>query len=95
MATTQRQSQAKSGTQPSSAQERFQQLRRELNKIFLERQAVIDGVLAVLLTGGNVVLFGPPGCAKSWMLQQLCTAIEGATFFDRLLQPTIEPIWYL
>ena len=49
MATTQRQSQAESGTQPSSSQERFQQLRRELNKIFLERQAVIDGTLAVLL----------------------------------------------
>lgn len=75
----------------SSPQERLEQLRRELNKIFLERQTVIDGVLAVLLTGGNVVLFGPPGCAKSWMLQELCQAIEGAQFFDRLLQPTITP----
>jgi MoxR-like ATPase len=91
MTATQKQSQAKSDVQSSSAQERFEQLRRELNKIFLERQAVIDGTLAVLLTGGNVVLFGPPGCAKSWMLQQLCIAIEGATFFDRLLQPTITP----
>lgn len=52
MAATQQQSQAKKGAQPSSSQERFQQLRRELNKIFLERQAVIDGTLAVLLTGG-------------------------------------------
>ncbi len=75
----------------SSPQERLEQLRRELNKIFLERQTVIDGVLAVLLTSGNVVLFGPPGCAKSWMLQELCQAIEGAQFFDRLLQPTITP----
>ena len=64
---------------------------KELNNIFLERTAVIDGVLAVLLTGGNVVLFGPPGCAKSWMLQELCSAILGAQFFDRLLQPTITP----
>lgn len=92
MATTKKQQTTpKNGVQPRSPQERFQQLRRELNKIFLERQAVIDGTLAVLLTGGNVVLFGPPGCAKSWMLSQLCTAIEGATFFDRLLQPTITP----
>jgi MoxR-like ATPase len=75
----------------SSPQERFEQLRKELNKIFLERSSVIDGVLAVLLTGGNVVLFGPPGCAKSWMLQELCQSIEGAQFFDRLLQPTITP----
>lgn len=75
----------------TTPQERLQQLRKELNKIFLERSSVIDGTLAVLLTGGNVVLFGPPGCAKSWMLEQLCTAIEGATFFDRLLQPTITP----
>ena len=89
--TKQTQAQAKHGVHSSPPQERFQQLRQELNKIFLERQAVIDGVLAVLLTGGNVVLFGPPGCAKSWMIQELCTAISGATFFDRLLQPTITP----
>jgi MoxR-like ATPase len=84
---------SKNGTNAasSSPQERFDQLRTELNKIFLERSCVIDGVLAVLLTGGNVVLFGPPGCAKSWMLQELCRAIEGAQFFDRLLQPTITP----
>ena len=75
----------------NSPTERFEQLRSQLNKIFLERSSVIDGVLAVLLTGGNVVLFGPPGCAKSWMLQELCQAIEGAQFFDRLLQPTITP----
>jgi MoxR-like ATPase len=78
-------------SQKSSSQEQLQQLRRELNQIFLERSTIIDGVLAVLLTGGNVVLFGPPGCAKSWMLQQLCGAIEDAVFFDRLLQPTITP----
>lgn len=89
--TKQTQAQASDGVHPSPPQERFQQLRQELNKIFLERRSVIDGVLAVLLTGGNVVLFGPPGCAKSWMLSQLCTAISGATFFDRLLQPTITP----
>jgi len=46
MTATQKQSQAKSDVQPSSSQERFEQLRRELNKIFLERQAVIDGTLA-------------------------------------------------
>ncbi len=79
------------GTSISTPVERFQRLRLELNQIFLERQAVIDGTLAVLLTGGNVVLFGPPGCAKSWMLQQMCSAIVGAVFFDRLLQPTITP----
>ena len=74
-----------------SSQDRLQQLRKELNKIFLERSAIIDGVLSVLLTRGNAVLFGPPGCAKSWMLQELCRAIEGATFFDRLLQRAQPP----
>lgn len=75
----------------ASAEERLGQLRQELNKIFLERNTVIDGVLAVLLTNGNAVLFGPPGCAKSWMLQELCSAIEGANFFDRLLQRAQPP----
>ena len=71
--------------------DRFQQLRDELNEIFLERRTIIDGVLAVLLTSGNAVLFGPPGCAKSWMLQELCSSIEGANFFDRLLQRAQPP----
>ncbi len=75
----------------TSPEDRFQQLRKELNKIFLERQTIIDGVLAVLLTGGNALLFGPPGCAKSWMLCELCKAIEGANFFDRLLQRAQPP----
>lgn len=83
--------QSSSNTKTNPPGERLQQLRQELNQIFLERSNIIDGVLAVLLTSGNVVLFGPPGCAKSWMLQELCGAIQGAQFFDRLLQPTITP----
>ncbi|MDF5708254.1 MAG: AAA family ATPase [Nostoc sp. S4] len=75
----------------SNCEERLGQLRQELNKIFLERSTVIDGVLAVLLTNSNAVLFGPPGCAKSWMLQELCRAIEAANFFDRLLQRAQPP----
>lgn len=74
-----------------SPEDRLQRLRYELNKIFLERQSIIDGVLAVLLTGSNAVLFGPPGSAKSWMLEELCKAIEGANFFDRLLQRAQPP----
>jgi MoxR-like ATPase len=78
-------------TKQTSPKQRLEQLRRELNQIFLERANIIDGLLAVLLTGGNAVLFGPPGCAKSWMLKEMCGAIEDAQFFDRLLQPAITP----
>jgi MoxR-like ATPase len=72
-------------------QDKLHKLRGELNKSFLERGSVIDGTLATMLIGGNAVLFGPPGCAKSMMLLEICNAIEGATFFNRLLQKAMPP----
>lgn len=71
--------------------EKLQKLRKQLNSCFIERSQIIDGLLAVLLLGGNAVLFGPPGCAKSAMLLQICNAIEGAKFFNRLLQKAQPP----
>lgn len=74
-----------------TSRQKLDLLRQELNQIFLERANIIDGLLAVLLTRGNAVLFGPPGTAKSWMLKEICGAIENAQFFDRLLHPAITP----
>ena len=70
---------------------KLQILRKELNTAFLERSLVIDGLLACLLSGGNAVLYGPPGTAKSALLRSLCSAIAQARYFQRLLQKAMPP----
>lgn len=70
---------------------KLQVLRKELNNAFLERSLVIDGLLACLLSGGNAVLYGPPGTAKSALLRSLCGAIAQARYFQRLLQKAMPP----
>lgn len=71
--------------------EKLQQLRQQLNAANLERENIIDGLLATLIASGNAVLYGPPGTAKSDLLRSLCHAIDGATYFQRLLQRAMPP----
>lgn len=72
-------------------QKKLQALRNELNDAYLERNAIIDGLLAALLAGQNAVLYGPPGTGKSALLRSLCGAIAGADYFQRLLQKAMPP----
>jgi MoxR-like ATPase len=59
-------------------------LRTELNQIFPERTAVIDGCLASVIAGEHVLLLGPPGTAKSALARSLAQAF-GGRYFERLL----------
>jgi MoxR-like ATPase len=72
-------------------QKKLQALRSELNQMFFERSQVIDGLLATMLHGSNAVLFGPPGTAKSDLVQAICNTITGARYFNRLLFKTMPP----
>lgn len=76
---------------PSKQQTQLQKLRSELNAAFLERSHIIDGLLASLLVGGNAVLYGPPGTAKSELLKAMCSGIAQARYFKRLLQKAMPP----
>jgi MoxR-like ATPase len=59
-------------------------LRTELNTIFPERAAVIDGCLASVIAGEHVLLLGPPGTAKSALARSIAQAFAGR-YFERLL----------
>lgn len=72
-------------------QKKLQTLRSELNQMFFERSPVIDGLLATMMHGSNAVLFGPPGTAKSDLVQAICNTITGARYFNRLLFKTMPP----
>jgi MoxR-like ATPase len=69
----------------SEASAKLAAIREELNRMFLERADLIDGALVALLSRNHVLLIGPPGTAKSMMAEELCTRIEGASYFQWLL----------
>ncbi len=66
-------------------------LRDELNANFKEREDEIAGSLLALISGEHVLFIGPPGTAKSMLAKDMCTCIEGGSFFYYLLTRFTTP----
>jgi MoxR-like ATPase len=60
-----------SDTQLQAAVEQLDRVRREIGKIIVGQQDVVDGVLICLLSGGHVLLEGVPGLGKTTLLRTL------------------------
>lgn len=69
----------------------FQAFRASLNEAFLEREQIIDGLLASLITKQNAFLFGVPGTGKSELVRAVSNGFDGSQFFGYLLSPTTDP----
>ena len=52
-------------------------VRSEMARVVVGQEALIDGLLTGLLSGGHVLLEGLPGLAKSLTVQTLATALGG------------------
>jgi len=70
---------------------KLQNFRSALNNSALEREEIVDGLLATLLSKQNAFLLGEPGTGKSDLVRTLCSGIEGANYFGYLLTPTTDP----
>ncbi len=55
---------------------RVDEVRQEIGKIIVGQQAVVDGVLICLLSGGHVLLEGVPGLGKTTLLRTLARALH-------------------
>jgi len=69
----------------------LQTFRANLNAATLERESVIDGLLATLISKQNAFLLGEPGTGKSDLVRNICNGISGANYFGYLLTPTTDP----
>jgi MoxR-like ATPase len=69
----------------------LQSFRASLNTVFLEREEIIDGLLASVITKQNAFLFGVPGTGKSELVKAVSNGFNGSKFFGYLLSPTTDP----
>src|SRR4051794_30996066 len=63
-----------------SVQDKFAAARRDLSGALIERDAEIDLTLTALVCREHVLLVGPPGCAKSLLLDAVMRWLGGRTF---------------
>lgn len=64
---------------------KIRKLRSQLRTSVKERDNVIDGLLAAIVAGEHVFIGGPPGTAKTWLIELLNGSIEDAEYFYWLL----------
>lgn len=69
---------------------KLNEIEKELNQKFFERQDVIRGLLVGLIAKQHVVLLGPPGEGKTDLTTELCSRI-GGEFFHWLMGRTTTP----
>lgn len=71
--------------------DKLQTIRHELKELFIERDELIDGVLAAMIARQHVLILGPPGTAKSMLAREVCHRIGGGTYFQWLLTKFTTP----
>ncbi len=59
-----------------AASQQIDVVRREIGKLIVGHQEVVDGVLIALLAGGHVLLEGVPGLGKTTLLRTLSRALQ-------------------
>ena len=67
------------------------QIKAELAQTVLEREAMIQGMLLGLLTGQHVLFIGPPGTAKSMLINEFGSRLDGGRFFSYLMTKFTKP----
>ena len=54
----------------------FQRIRREVGKIIVGQERVVEGAITAVIAGGNVLLEGVPGLGKTELVKALSRALD-------------------
>lgn len=76
---------------PESVQRKFQDMREDMSEALIERNEEVDVVLTALICGENPLLVGPPGVAKSLLLDTIMHWMGGAPKFTILFNKYTTP----
>ncbi|MBD2318675.1 AAA family ATPase [Phormidium tenue] len=68
--------------------EKLQQLREQLQNVYLDRSEAIDLIMVGLLSKMHIFLGGKPGTGKTELAKAVSDAITGTTFFHYLMTKT-------
>jgi len=66
------------------------EIESELRRTYFERSEEVHGAICALLSKQHVLLLGPPGTAKTQMVEDLCERIKGS-YFNWLLTKFTTP----
>lgn len=73
-----------------SKQAEFKALKQHLQKVIVGQEALLDKMMIALLTGGHVLLEGPPGLAKTTAVKTLANGVHAS--FQRIqFTPDLMP----
>jgi len=73
-----------------STPEAFKKLKQHLQKIIVGQELVLEKMMISLLTGGHLLLEGPPGLAKTTAVKTLASAVKAS--FQRIqFTPDLMP----
>ena len=75
----------------ASVLSKFQALAAGLKAQFIERDHIIDAMVACLACGQHILLLGEPGTGKSALANAMTKSIDGATLFSWLLSKASPP----
>ena len=68
----------------------FDTLRREIGKVVVGHEDVVDGILTAVVTGGHVLLEGVPGLGKTLLVETLAEVMQ-VTFQRVQFTPDLMP----
>jgi len=71
--------------------QKIARIKDELSNAVLGRDDIIEGLLMGLLTGQHVLLIGPPGTAKSMLVNEFGRRLTGGRYFSYLMTRFTKP----
>lgn len=66
-------------------------IKDELSRTVIDRAELVEGLLLGMLTGQHVLFIGPPGTAKSMLVNEFGSRLSGGRFFSYLMTKFTKP----